>query len=76
MSLLPAHLDDGDQGRAFEQLHTFGVPDQTECSHFLRAFRQRVTIVQGTSRVFKPSDGKVIQLARGDPWIAHEKKVR
>lgn len=26
-SLLMAHFDDGDLGRAFGQLHTFGVPD-------------------------------------------------
>lgn len=30
LSFLTAHVDDGDQGRAFKQLHTFGVPDQTD----------------------------------------------
>lgn len=65
LSLLTAHFDDGDQGRAFEQLHTFGVPDNTEFGRFLRAFKQRVSIVQGTERVFKPSDAMVIEVARG-----------
>ena len=62
LSLLTAHFDDGDQGRAFEQLHSFGVPDLTEFSAFLRAFKQRVSIVQGTERLFKPSDAMVIEI--------------
>ena len=65
LSLLTAHFDDGDQGRAFEQLHSFGVPDLTEFSAFLRAFKQRVSIVQGTERLFKPSDAMVIEIVRG-----------
>ena len=65
LSLLTAHFDDGDQGRAFEQLNSFGVPDLTEFSAFLRAFKQRVTIVQGTERLFKPSDAMVIEIVRG-----------
>ena len=51
LSLLTAHFDDGDQGRAFEQLNIFGVPDLTEFSTFLRAFKQRFSIVQGTEPV-------------------------
>ena len=65
LSLLTAHFDGGDQGRAFEQLNTFGVPDHTEFSAFLRAFKQRVSIVQGTERLFKPSDAMVIEIVRG-----------
>ena len=32
---------------------------------FLRAFKQRVSIVQGTERLFKPSDAMVIEIVCG-----------
>ena len=64
LGLFTARCDDGDQGRAFEQLNTFGVPNLTEFSAFLRAFKQRVSIVQGTERLFKPSDAIVIEIVR------------
>ena len=65
LSLLSAHFDDGDQGRAFEQLNTFGVPDLTEFSASLRAFKPRLSIVQETERLFKPSDAMVIEIESG-----------
>ena len=55
LSLVAAHFDDGDQGRAFEQLNSFRVPDLTEFSAFLRAFKQRVSIVQGCLLYTSPS---------------------
>ncbi len=65
LRLLTNHFDDGDQGRAFEQLNTFGVPTDTEFSTFVRAFKERVSVAQGTERVFKPSDAMVIEIVRG-----------
>ena len=62
---LRARLISGDPGRAFEQPNTFGIPNATGLSTFLRAVKQRVSMVQGTERSFKPSDAMIIETARG-----------
>ena len=59
------HIDDGDQGRAFQQLSSFGVPSSTDFSTFLRAFKQRVLLAQGTEKIFKPTDAMVVEIVRG-----------
>ena len=41
------------------------MPDLTGFSIFHRAIKKHVPIVQGTSRIFKPSDAVVIEIARG-----------
>ena len=35
LQLPTKHFDDGDQGRAFQQLHSFGVPSSTDFFTFL-----------------------------------------
>lgn len=39
LRLLTNRFDDGDQGRAFEQLSIFNVPSSADFSTFLRAFK-------------------------------------
>ena len=51
LQLLTNHVDDGDRGRAFQQLHSFGVPSSTDFSTFLRAFKERVSLAQGTEKI-------------------------
>ena len=65
LQLLTNHFDDGDQGRAFRQLHSFGVPSSTDFSTFLRAFKERVSLAPGTEKIFKPSDAMVVEIVRG-----------
>lgn len=59
----------GEEGRAFEQLHTFSAPNLTDFATFVQALKQRVPIAQGTERAFfKPSDAMVIEIGRdGQP---------
>ena len=65
LQLLTNHVDDGDQGRAFQQLHSFGVRSSTDFSTSLRAFKERVSIAQGTEQICKPSDNMVVEIVRG-----------
>ena len=65
LQLLTNHSDDGDQGRAFQQLHACGVPRSTEFSTFPREFKERVSLVQGTENLFKPSDAMVVEIVHG-----------
>ena len=62
LQLLTNNLDDGNQGRAFEQQNSFGVLSSTDFSTFLRAFKKRASLAQGTERIFKPSDAVVIEI--------------
>ena len=64
LRLLSTHLDNGDQGRAFEKLQAFGVPTGTVYSIYLRALIEFISVVQGTERVFEPSDAVVIEVVR------------
>ena len=52
LQLSTNHFDDGDQGRVFEQLNSFGVPSSTDLSTFLRAFKECVSLAQGTEKIF------------------------
>ena len=65
LQLLTNHFDDGDKGRAFQQLHSFVVPSSTNFSTFLRAFKERVSLAQGTEMILKPSHAMVVEIVRG-----------
>ena len=65
LQLRTSHFNDGDQGRAFQQLHSFGVPSSTDLSTFLRTFKERFSLAQGTEKGFKPSDATVVEIVRG-----------
>ena len=64
LRLMSTHFDHGDQGRAFEKLQAFGVPTGTVYSVYLRALRELTLVVQGTERVFKPSDAMALEVLR------------
>ena len=65
LQLLTNHIDDGHQRRAFQRLHYFGVPSSIDFSTFLRAFKERISLAQGTETIFKPSDAMVAENIRG-----------
>ena len=48
LRLLTNHFDNGDQRCAFQQLHFLDLPSSTDFSTFLRAFKKRVSLAQGT----------------------------
>ena len=64
LRFLSAHFDHGDHGRAFERLRAFGVPTDIVFSVYLGAFRELTLVVQGTEKVFKPSDPMVYEIVR------------
>ena len=47
-------------GTHFENLQAFGVPTGTVYSMYLRALRELISVIQGTERIFKPTDDVVI----------------
>ena len=64
LRLLSTHFDHSDQGRAFEALQAFGVPTGTVYSIYLRVLRELTSVVQGSEKVFKPSDAMVLKVVR------------
>ena len=54
----------GDQGRAFQTLQAFGAPTGTVYSVYFRALRELTSVVQGSEKVFKPSDAMVSEVMR------------
>ena len=64
LRLLTSHFDTGDQSLGFTQLHSYGVPTNTDFAVFFRGAKDVVSIVQGTERIIKPTDAMVVEYFR------------
>ena len=45
-------------------MHTFAVPANTGFASFLQGIKELVSIIQGTEKVFKPSDLMIVKFVR------------
>ena len=60
LRLLTSHFDKGGQSLGFTQLYSYGVFTNMAFAVYFRGAEDDVSIVQGTEKVFKPTDAMVV----------------